>query len=274
MENATQIKNQLIELLVEELTTFEKLKNQEHFFYNSDVEDIKHSVGKSGEKGLQYPITYTVNWSVKTKDGEEVFKDHQNSRKTLEQTRDRAEQVFQKYPNSKIWLTKWVDDQIMKDDIVIHEPVVDKIQEDKLIDESVIIDSGLQYSIKETEIIKKFLDYVKENLGLETIPKLHILDKRKDGMTYGMFDPNTEEIKVYGKRRGLADVLRTSAHEYVHYKQKTDGKIPKNLNHRDHALESEANSKAGDLIYMFGLEHPEIYEMGDGSEDEIEVPKD
>ena len=135
------------------------------------------------------------------------------------------------------------------------------------------IDQGLLYSMKEHDVLEKFIIFIKLSLELQEIPKIHLLSKRKEGMTYGAFDPSTNEIYVYAKNRGLADVIRTTAHELTHYKQKIENRIPKNLQLRDHTLESEANTKAGDIVYMFGLENPQIYELGDFKQDNIEIPK-
>ena len=116
-------------------------------------------------------------------------------------------------------------------------------------------------------IIQKFMDFIKEQLELEEIPKINILYTRKEGMTYGSFDLNGNIINVYGKNRGLADIIRTIAHELTHYWQNTLNKIPKDLNGRNLELEAEANTKAGDITYMFGLQNPEIYTISLTSKD-------
>lgn len=255
-------------LLIESVNTdFEDLKQQEKSFYTSDVEDVKNDIGSGNQRGLQLPITYTANWSFIDKDGKQkTYSDHKNSRKTLEQTKNRAEQIFSKFPNSKIWLTKWIGSEKVTDDLVIHEPTNWKDQplsEDIIVDDQLQIDTGIRFKRNEETLLKDFLKFTKEYLQLDNLPVVHILDTRTDGMTYGAFSIDNNELKVYGKNRGLADVMRTSAHELTHYKQKLENKIPKGLNYRDKTLESEANTIAGDIVYMYGLEHPEIYELGD-----------
>jgi hypothetical protein len=49
----------------------------------------------------------------------------------------------------------------------------------------------------------------------------------------------------------MCDYLRTLAHELSHFKQRLDGKIPKNMTGRNQSLENEANIDAGDIIYNF-----------------------
>ena len=146
-------------------------------------------------------------------------------------------------------------------------------QESNDLPSKVLVDSGLNFDSDLKKISQEFLDFVADNLSLKEYPKIHLLSQRHQGMTYGVFDPNNDEIKVYAKDRGFADILRTAAHELTHYWQKVEGRIPSDLKGRDHKLESEANTKAGDLIYMFGLKNPQIYEMGIKS-DIIEKPKD
>lgn len=264
-------RDNLKSLLIESANTdFEDLKQQEKSFYTSDVEDAKYAMGRGDQRGLQLPITYTANWSFIDKDGKQkTYSDHKNSRKTLEHTKNRAEQIFSKFPNSKIWLTKWVGPEKSTDDLVIHEPNDWKdvsLAEEVIVDDQLHIDSGIRFRRNEESKVKDFLKFTKEYLQLDKLPTVHILDTRTEGMTYGAFSPDNEMLKVYGKNRGLADVMRTTAHELTHYNQKVENRIPKGLNHRDKTLESEANTVSGDIVYMYGLEHPEIYELGDSSD--------
>lgn len=111
------------------------------------------------------------------------------------------------------------------------------------------------------QILDSYLSYLKHSLDIESLPTIKILSNRLEGMTYGAYSPKNDEIFVLGKNRGLADVFRTLAHELVHYKQKLENKIPDSLDERNLELEGEANTKAGDLIYMFGLQNPSIYQI-------------
>jgi hypothetical protein len=160
----------------------------------------------------------------------------------------------------------------LKKTILIEQvdPILEKSPE---LDSKVKVDSGLHFDQSMKKLAQDFLDYVAKHFNLSDYPTIHLLAERNKGMTYGAFDPNTNEIMVYGKDRGFADILRTAAHELTHFWQKVSGKIPENLNGRDHKIEAEANTQAGDLIYMFGLEHPEVYQLGVKS-NVIETPVD
>jgi len=155
--------------------------------------------------------------------------------------------------------------------ILLENVVIEEKSEELL--SKVEIESGLHFDTDMKKIAQEFLDYVSNHFKLDDYPTIKILAERHHGMTYGAFDPNTNEIMVYGKGRGFADILRTAAHELTHYWQKVENRIPKDLKGRDHQLEAEANIQAGDLIYMFGLEHPEIYNLGVKS-DVVEKPVD
>lgn len=126
----------------------------------------------------------------------------------------------------------------------------------------VIVDSGVSFSSEMKKISQEFLDFCSENLELKEYPKIKILEKRPKGITYGVFNAVDNSISIYGKGRGLADVLRTAAHELTHYWQKINNKIPEDLKKRDHKLEAEANAVAGELIYEFGQKNPNVYELG------------
>jgi Zn-dependent peptidase ImmA (M78 family) len=143
-------------------------------------------------------------------------------------------------------------------DTILTESYIPLSEEDK---KNIEIEQGLEKSDEINEIIHKFMDFLKEQLQLETLPKISLLLNRKENMTYGVYNPNNNVIYVYAKNRGLADILRTAAHELVHHWQKLNNKIPKDLNGRNLELEGEANTKAGDFIYMFGLKEPNIYEI-------------
>lgn len=265
-------RDKLQELLLEEVNTdFEQLKNQEKTSFTSDVETAKQQDGIFNKPGMLLPVTYTVNWSFDDNSGKRHFyRDNKNSRKLLDRARERAEQVFSKFPNSKIWLTKWVDGKLTNDNLVIHEPTnwkeLAETVEDVVVNKNLKIESGINFNNNEEELLNVFLEFVKEYLQLSALPLVNILAERKGKMTYGSYSPDNNNLNVYAKNRGLADVMRTAAHELTHHKQNTLNKIPKDLNHRDEALENEANSVAGNIVYLFGLEHPEIYETGDSSE--------
>jgi hypothetical protein len=123
-----------------------------------------------------------------------------------------------------------------------------------------LVESVEEIAPAQNDIIDEFIDFVFNKLGIKKEPKIELLNQRKEGMTYGAYNPGNGTVYVLAVGRGLADILRTLAHELVHYSQDENGRIPKDLKGRNKELEDDANSRAADFVYMFGLDHPEIYE--------------
>ena len=111
-------------------------------------------------------------------------------------------------------------------------------------------------------IVQKFLDFVKDNLGL-TKPFKLTLTSNKDGIrTTAVYNHVENTVTIYIKNRALVDVLRSIAHELVHHLQNQRGELDGTKNEGDDGSiwENEANASAGKLIRIFGRQNPEIYE--------------
>ena len=68
---------------------------------------------------------------------------------------------------------------------------------------------------------------------------------------------------MYCKKRALADVLRSVAHEMTHMMQDQIGILQGNIRDAGGFHEDQANAKAGELIKLFAKSKPErkmIYE--------------
>jgi hypothetical protein len=110
-------------------------------------------------------------------------------------------------------------------------------------------------------ILKRFIVFLKRELTLTIdIPYILIDDpdfSKKNG-AFGMM--NSDGI-VYISiiNRHPLDILRTVAHEYVHYKQSIRGKIM-NPNPGSPS-ENEANAKAGEIMRKYGKLHPELFDL-------------
>lgn len=107
---------------------------------------------------------------------------------------------------------------------------------------------------KKEEVINIFVDNACEYLNVEK-PKLELSYDENEASEIGSFgyiDPENGNIKIIVINRNLADILRTLAHELVHYKQYKDGKVDYD--------ESEANTLSAIIVRKFGLENKYIYE--------------
>jgi len=113
------------------------------------------------------------------------------------------------------------------------------------------------------KLAKEFVKFTVKELGLKSLPKS--IKFEGDGystqhLTFGTYNPSTDEIVVVKGQRHPIDVLRTLAHELVHHKQREDGQ---ELNGEDGSnTENEANAKAGELMRKFRTLRPEIFNVG------------
>lgn len=126
------------------------------------------------------------------------------------------------------------------------------------------LDEQLLPAEKKEEVIKEFIAFAKEKLGLgESMPNIKISydEQEASGMkSFGKYTPETNELRVVGVNRNLADVLRTLAHELVHDKQRKAGVLDRDSNETGSEHENEANALAGVLLREFGQQNPIIFE--------------
>jgi len=111
-------------------------------------------------------------------------------------------------------------------------------------------------------IIKRFLVFLKRELNIsQDIPFVLVDDSNfsKDKKTFGVinFQDNIKNISVVN--RHPMDILRTFAHEFIHYKQMIDGKKMSSL--PGSPTENQANAKAGEIIRKYGQIHPELFDL-------------
>ena len=100
--------------------------------------------------------------------------------------------------------------------------------------------------------VKDFMNFVKDELGLSSLPKVIVIDDPKfsiDNKTFGCFNLGTDEIKIQTAQRHPLDIYRTLAHEIVHYHQKQSGKEMSGETGSE--CENEANSKAGEILRKY-----------------------
>jgi len=113
------------------------------------------------------------------------------------------------------------------------------------------------------KLAKEFVKFTVKELGLKSLPKSIKFegdDYSAHHLTFGTYNPSTDEIVVVKGQRHPIDVLRTLAHELVHHKQREDGQ---ELNGEDGSdTENEANAKAGELMRKFRTVRPEIFNVG------------
>lgn len=118
-------------------------------------------------------------------------------------------------------------------------------------------------NISEEEImdmVKKFLPLAMKELQIKKLPRI-ILKKHvetHDGQaTFGRFVDADEKIYIGIADRHPVDILRTLAHELVHFKQYEDGKMYKGAGETGSPIENEAHVKAGIIMRHFNKKYPD-----------------
>lgn len=110
--------------------------------------------------------------------------------------------------------------------------------------------------------IKQFVNWVYDKENIQGIrPKIIFSNEKEspDMHHTGWYRKDSNTMWVYTGNRNLIDILRTVAHELVHRKQGSQGRI-KGHSPPGSKLEREADSEAGYLMKLYGADNPEIVE--------------
>lgn len=112
-------------------------------------------------------------------------------------------------------------------------------------------------------IIKRFQVFLKKELQLTyDIPVIFVddVDFSKKITSFGQISKGTA-IYLSIINRHPVDIMRTLAHEYVHFKQHIEkGKLSMS-SQPGSPTENQANAKAGELIRKYGRLHPDLFEL-------------
>lgn len=110
------------------------------------------------------------------------------------------------------------------------------------------------------DALQLFLPIVMYVLDLDKLPKikLHKEINDTDQPTFGRFLNDDLVIEIGLVNRHPNDILRTLAHELVHFKQLLDGEIGPHSGDTGSPQENEANAKAGIIMRLFNKKYPEF----------------
>lgn len=126
------------------------------------------------------------------------------------------------------------------------------------------INENRQLELAVIPMIKKFLPIVKTELNLKKLPKIKVqrhVEVHDGQATFGRFVNNEQVIYIGVADRHPVDVIRTLAHELVHWKQFLDDKIEPNSGETGSPIENEAHAKAGVLLRIFNKKYPNAIKL-------------
>lgn len=109
-------------------------------------------------------------------------------------------------------------------------------------------------------IIHDFLSYCKDFLHLDKLPKVNIKYDSQESerhKTFGHFMPSSKEVTVYADGRHIVDVLRTLAHELVHWEQSQHESELDGTTGSHH--ENDANARAGVILRNYQTMNSELF---------------
>ena len=112
--------------------------------------------------------------------------------------------------------------------------------------------------------MKDFINFASGELQLKDTPKIHVInspDFTQQYKSFGGYQPVQNKIAIVIKGRGLADILRTLAHEMVHAQQMQSNKLDVSSGQTGSPVENEANALAGVLMRNYGQKNPMIFEL-------------
>ena len=120
----------------------------------------------------------------------------------------------------------------------------------------------LEFTTGPESIIHEFVAFACDYLKLTTIPTLDIIHDSEysaEKHTFGHYDPNSSGITVQIENRQIIDILRTLAHELVHYQQDSTDQLHSDSGETGSEHENQANSVAGIIMRLYTAQHPELF---------------
>lgn len=109
------------------------------------------------------------------------------------------------------------------------------------------------------EMFSKFLPLAMKIIGLESLPKMYF-EKYigdEDQPTFGRYHNGVHELYIALANRHPNDILRTIAHELVHYKQDLNNELNDMSGETGSDHENQANALAGVVMRHFNKAYPE-----------------
>lgn len=121
------------------------------------------------------------------------------------------------------------------------------------------LNEGLSHN-DSSKILSKFIEFVKEKLDLNSLPKINLITNSNTSVTnssFGGYGNGTINITV--SNRHIMDVCRTLAHELVHFKQDINNELDDFAGDTGSPQENEANAQAAVIMREWGKLYPKLF---------------
>lgn len=113
------------------------------------------------------------------------------------------------------------------------------------------------------DALRDFLPLALSHLSIKQIPAIHLTKSIHDETypTFGRFNADEGTILLAINQRHPVDILRTLAHELVHYGQNERGEITPDSGETGSDIENEANAEAGVIMRLFSQQYPQYLKL-------------
>ena len=110
------------------------------------------------------------------------------------------------------------------------------------------------------DMFKKFLPLAMEILEIDRLPKMNFESEIDSGgqPSFGMYDNDEKILHVAILNRHPVDILRTVAHELVHYKQDIRNELNDESGVTGSPEENQAHEIAGVIMRHFNKQYPQF----------------
>ena len=108
-------------------------------------------------------------------------------------------------------------------------------------------------------MFKDFLPLAQEILGINSLPEMRFEAEINTGSqpSFGMYVNGDNILYVALKNRHPVDILRTVAHELVHYRQDINGELNDQSGETGSPQENQAHEIAGVIMRHFNKKYPQ-----------------
>lgn len=113
------------------------------------------------------------------------------------------------------------------------------------------------------QILKKFQVFLKRELQLSYDVPVVLIDDADFAKQISAFGMITKDNAIHLSiiNRHPVDIMRTLAHEFIHYKQYMDTGKHSMSPHAGSLTENQANAKAGEIVRKYGKMHSELFDL-------------